>query len=570
MNKNILHSVFESVAEQLPAQTALEYGHRKLSYSQLNVKANRAAHILRALGVEQESTVTVLLGSNINLIVSILAIFKSGGVYVPLDLNFSKKRLLQVFGQTQSNVLITDSASQVGATEMLKGLGVLVKYLVVLDEDSNAKTYTLIRDLYELLASVTVQNDENLPVLCSDDGGNYIFYTSGSTGDGKAILGCHKGLSHFIHWEIDEFKIDQTFRISQLIQPTFDPSLRDIFVPLGCGATLCIPTANERSNMYALIEWLDEFEITLMHFVPSLFRLMTKELRGLTSSGGYFKKLRFILLSGEMLYAKDVKSWRELMGDRAQLVNLYGPTETTLAKAFYRIGEVSDIPGQAIPVGKPIRDTFIAIINSQNKLCGKGEKGEIYIKTPFMSKGYYKNNELTKNAFIQNPLIKDKVDIVYKTGDVGKYLDGWIVEITGRNDDQLKVNGVRVELSEIHNAVSGITGVDESLIVPYKNKNGEVELICYYASNSVDRDALRRTLEKDLNRNIIPAHIIKLDRFPLNINGKVDRKALPLPESISSELVVRNLRPILRLPWQRSGAKFLISNRWASILLFSR
>ncbi len=202
---------------------------------------------------------------------------------------------------------------------------------------------------------------------------------------------------------IEEFGINNTFRISKLSQVTFDASLRDIFTALVSGGTLCIPTQEARTNPLELLKWLISSQITMVHCVPSLFRLWIKEMEGWDNTEASFGSLRYILMAGEMLYVKDVLRWRAVAGNNVELVNLYGPTETTLIKMFHRIGELSGHHTNAIPVGVPISNTVVAIIK-EGQLCRPGEKGEIYIKTPFMTKGYYNNDHLTEETFIQNPL----------------------------------------------------------------------------------------------------------------------------------------------------------------------
>jgi non-ribosomal peptide synthetase component F len=277
-------------------------------------------------------------------------------------------------------------------------------------------------------------SNPDLPLDGNDP--NYIIYTSGSTGQPKLIEGCHKGLSHFIHWEIAEFHLNSNSRVSQLSPLSFDVSFRDIFAPLLAGGTLCIPEKNIRFQPQRLLQWIVSSGVTLVHSVPTLFRLLTGELGSLAEPADALKELQYILLAGEPLFGKDVLRWRSLAGAGVRLVNMYGPSETTLAKMFYCVPDNGINPASVIPLGQPISNTAILILN-EGRLCRPGEPGTIYIKTPFRSRGYFRNPELTAEKFVQNPLHNDFNDIVYNTGDTGKYLEDTNVVFLGRNDNQV-------------------------------------------------------------------------------------------------------------------------------------
>jgi non-ribosomal peptide synthetase component F len=207
------------------------------------------------------------------------------------------------------------------------------------------------------------------------------------------------------------------------------------------------------------------------------------------------------------LYAKDIHNWRKIIGDSVQLVNLYGTTETTIIDTFYRINEVSDNPGQIIPAGYPIDNTFVIVAN-HGRLCKIGETGEIFIKTSYPTKGYFNNEKLTNEVFIQNPLVPDRKDIVYKTGDIGRYLPDRCLEVLGRKDNQVKINGIRIELNEIQQAALNLPGINEVLVMVRKDKNDQNDLICYFTSDSIENECLRNHFVKTLNRNVVPSHII--------------------------------------------------------------
>ena len=234
---------------------------------------------------------------------------------------------------------------------------------------------------------------------------------------------------------------------------------------------------------------------------------------------------------GEKLFGKDILKWQSAVGNQVNIVNLYGATETTMIKTFYRVKGSPKTPGQLIPVGKPMSNTLVAVIND-GMICKPGEIGEVFIKTPFITKGYPFDKELQARVFVQNPLQNEREEIVYKTGDLGKVLENGDLEILGRNDNQVKVNGIRVELNEIENAIQSIEGVEESVALLHTNKDNQASLVCYYTSETLSPDDLKAALTERIERAVVPHWILKLDELPLNINGKVDRKALAKKELI--------------------------------------
>jgi amino acid adenylation domain-containing protein len=534
MNKKIIHSVFEDVVTRYSNKVAVESVSTDVTYSELNNYANRISHLLRSIGCSEGQIVNVIAPSSIELVAALLGVFKAGAVYLPVDLEFSQRRLEQIFQKTCDGYIIVDSAQLTEVVSVLKHMRSGSCNIITVDFKKELALYNLTDG--KLLASLLTESNEwssNPPISVDGDSSNYIFYTSGSTGDAKAIVGAHVSLSHFIHWQIKEFAIDHTFRLSQLTQVTFDASLRDIFTALLSGGTLCIPSQNTRTNPLLLLKWLGTSRITMVHCVPSLFRLWTKEMQENEAADFDLASLRFILMAGEMIYVKDIVSWRAVAGTNIELVNLYGPTETTLVKSFYRIGKLSGNASDAIPVGVPINNTVIAIIR-EGRLCRPGEKGEIYIKTPFMTKGYHGNKQLTSEYFVQNPLQAELTDIVYKTGDLGRYLSDGNIEVLGRLDNQVKVNGVRVEVGEIERAMLEMRGVSGAIVDIHRSVDAVVTLVAYYTGESQSSTDFVKFLTPLLNRQMMPSYFIHLENFPLNSNGKVDRRALTLPQNLLS------------------------------------
>lgn len=529
MNKRIIHTVFENQVRLTPANIAISANGKKLTYSELNQLANQVAYRLRSLGLQKEDIVSVFAPTGINLIVLFLGVLKSGGVYMPMDIGFAKKQLEYALRETSPRYYLMDKGWSNEVKSLLTESDLNSGYTIVLDENSriceSVKTDEWNKPGSNSTETLYIDSHlENLSLVSEPQDGNYIFHTSGSTGSGKAVLGCHDSLSHFIHWEIKEFNIDSDCRVGQLSQHTFDASLRDILVPLCAGATLCIPPDDSKENVAKLVRWIDDEAISIVHTVPSYFRVIAREMVTAKASN----VLKHVFLAGEYITVQDIVNWQNATGRDTEYINLYGATEATMAKTFHRIKNVTGNSANAIHAGKPISNTIVAIINDAD-LCGPGEIGEIYIITPFLTKGYYKDKKKTKISFVQNPLVKNRKEIVYKTGDYGYYLADQSIYVKGRLDDQVKINGVRVELNEVKEAISLFPGVEETEVTVFKDRYLQNSLVCYLVGKEVNTDLLKIYLGKELNRNIIPSHFIVMSEFPRTINGKVDKKALPAP-----------------------------------------
>ena len=571
MNKKIVHSVFEDVARRFPRNIAVEEDGRAFTYEEIRQRAEEAARALKELGVgeraegkpAEEDVVGVMLPPGADYVSAILGTAMAGGVFLPLDAEFPAARFQHLLERTTPAALVTREALESRVRKILDSDSpffasncrspISDSELVVLGPRGDGKDKAG-RGAFEARPYPGDRRE------AEPDDGLYLVYTSGSTGEPKIILGCHKGLSHFIHWEMKEFRLDPSVRVSLLAPVTFDVSLRDIFAPLLSGGTLCVPDPETRMNPRRLLQWMDESQVTLVHCVPSLFRLLLRELEGEAALKPYpaesrppLKSLQRILLAGEVLYGRDVTRWMDLFGDRVELVNLYGPSESTLAKAFHRIQGRPEDPRRAIPLGLPISNTALLVLED-GRLCRPGETGEIFIKTPFLTKGYYRDPQGTASSFVQNPLNPGARDTVYRTGDLGRYLPDRSVEFTGRRDRQVKVNGIRVEPAEIERALRSHEGVEQGVVTAREGPDHEIRLVAYYtqrrnapAPHGVgagldvrpDPKTLREYLQATLPPYMLPSFFIRLEDFPLNRHGKVDVAALPSPESLREEAEAR-------------------------------
>lgn len=507
MKHEPVHYLFDRMAQSMPEQLAISCGDTPVTYRELQHRTDKLAHLLLAGGAKQGSIVAILLDDKVDVITSILAVLKAGAVFVPFDPLLPDLRLETMVRQVTPDLFI----SEANLRQRLNGFA-LGK---VLSLEKYRRLDQLAVD--QLLASPSA--------ACSaPDDFCYIYFTSGSTGRPKGIAGRLKGIDHFIRWQIETLGIGKDDRVSQLLPLSFDGSLRDIFVPLCAGGTICVPKDNEIvTDSKELVSWLDRESISLIHCVPTLFRaILNEELHP-----DQFRALRYVLLAGEALLPSDVGRWREVFGDRVRLINLYGTSETTMAKFIYEV-QPGDEKRRSVPVGKPMPGARASIVDEDGRACPAGTIGEIYIRTPYRSHGYYKQPELTAEVFIQNPFSNDPDDIVYKTGDLGRMLDDGNLELLGRKDQQVKIRGVRVELEELNSLVRGFAGVKDVAVIDRKDTSGGNFLCAYIVGDAqLKLDSLRQYLNERLPSSMAPSAFVIMEKLPRTMSGKIDRRALP-------------------------------------------
>lgn len=517
VTNTIQSRLIKSLAEN-SNRCAIEHGKMKMSYNELDQRSNVIAHTLMARGLKKGTFVAIIMQSRVELIASLIGILKAGCVFIPIDVNYPRDRIKVMIKTTDAKYILTDGESLASFSD----------FYVDICEDVE-------------IIDIDMQNKKNdiclegpVQAYNSDDR-LYVYFTSGSTGGPKAIVGRNESLLHFINWEIEEFDITENIRVSQFTSPCHNPFLRDIFVPLFTGGTICIPDNREtmlESN--SLMEWIEISHVSLIHCTPNLFKLIN----GKSLSSENFSQLQYIMFGGERIIPKDLISWYDIIGERVQLVSLYGQTETTLAKLFYRI-KSNDVKKMNIPIGKPIEGAKATILDKDLQLCIQGAAGEIHIRTPYMTHGYYNNPKLNNEKFIANPFNNDPKDIIYCTGDLGRFLQDGNIEFLGRMDRQIKIRGFRVELDEIENTLLQHKKIKETVVISKSNKQGNVFISAYIILNSNDYpsksreqilEEIRNYLSSQLPDYMIPQYITIVEKFQLNLNGKIDYKALPEPE----------------------------------------
>ncbi len=282
----------------------------------------------------------------------------------------------------------------------------------------------------------------SVPDITPEDAA-YIFFTSGTTGIPKGVRGCHKGLSHLIAWQRSTFDVRPDDRCAQLTSPSFEVILRDVFLPLVSGATLCLPDETADTASGDMLSWMDREGITIFHAVPTIGQAWLATM----ANGARPRKLRWAFFGGEPLTDRLVARWRSVIPPTARIVNLYGPAETTLIETFHVIPEQPTHGVQ--PLGKPLPNAQALVLNDERELCGVGEPGEIVIRTPFRTFGYINAPAEQQKRFVNNPFGNSPADLLYLTGDRGRYRPDGVLEFLGRIDDQIKIRGVRIEPAEV-------------------------------------------------------------------------------------------------------------------------
>ncbi len=546
---NSIQTLFRQSVERFPDRLAIDSGEQQLSYAELEERTNTMANFLIEADTAPGSLVLILAADRITVITAIIATLKAGCAFVPLDPDTPRQRLATLLADIAPAWVISEVPLLAELGELAPGLP---PFTVLCTQPSAAIPSTL----RYAAAFHGYHNPTPCAVPMDPDALAYIYFTSGSTGKPKGIAGRLKAIDHFIRWEIQTFALDPGTRVSQLTTPAFDAFLRDMFTPLCAGGTVCIPPSPSIArDARRLIAWLDSQHIELLHCVPSLFRSIVNE----ALRPDLFPALRWIAMAGEPLLPADVQRWMQVFGERVQLVNFYGPSETTMIK-FYHLVRAADQERRSIPIGKPMEGARAMIVDAQGKPCPAGTIGEIYIRTPYCSLGYYQQPELTSAVFFKNPHNDDPHDLIYKTGDFGRILEDGNYELLGRRDQQVKIRGVRVELGEVENALRSHPLVADVVVIDREDQPGNKYLCAYVvASQPIDTHLLHEYLATILPATMLPSLIVLMEALPRTITGKVDRKALPAPSELRSQSTATQAQP-------RTPIESVLVSLWSAVL----
>jgi amino acid adenylation domain-containing protein len=517
-----IHEQFERQVQQTPQAIALKFRDRSLTYAELNAQANQLAYYLQQQQLQPEQPVGVCLSRSLELVIALLGISKAGGIYVPIEPDYPQSRQESIIDQTQLRFLITD------ITEV---------------EFANV-THCI--DLNKALSAEIIEangSNSNLNIPVSPDAPLYILHTSGSTGIPKGVVVSHRSISNRLQWMQDCYSLTTSDRILQKTPFSFDVSVWEFFWPLLQGATLVIAEPGGHRDINYLDRIIQTEEISVLHFVPSMLRAFL-DLPKIPSS------LRLVFASGEALTQDLVKFFAQK--SQAQLHNLYGPTEAAIDVTFYPCQpEASEIN---VPIGQPIANTQIHILNDQQQPVPIGVAGELYIGGVGLAQGYWQQPELTAERFIQTEWGR-----LYRSGDRARWEHHGVIRYLGRNDRQVKLNGLRIELGEIEVSLFRHPQVKQVAVTMHNNESSAY-LTAYVLGEFANMTTMSQTLTQFLSDRLpnymVPTQWLLLETFPLTANGKLDWQALPKP----GQTPTPSSRPV------ETATEKMIAEIWGDVL----
>ncbi|MEZ2148236.1 amino acid adenylation domain-containing protein, partial [Bradyrhizobium sp. DN5] len=508
-----IHELFEAHVRQAPDAVAVVYQDQRVSYGELNAHANQLAHHLIGLGVRPDQPVAICVARSVAMVVGLLAILKAGGAYLPLDPAYPSARLHQVLEDAAPHLLLADAAGR-------SALG---------DDALRDRTVVDLAAATPEWANLPASDPDVRALGLTSRHLAYVIYTSGSTGTPKGAQNEHRAIVNRLIWMQNAYGLKATDVVLQKTPFGFDVSAWEFFWTLLEGATLVLASPDAHRDPAALVDLIIGERITTVHFVPSMLVsfMDAKSVDRCTS-------LRRVLCSGEALPAASVHKVRRLL-PWTGLHNLYGPTEAAIDVTAWSCPDEFD--GAIVPIGRPIANTRVYLLDGHRAPVPFGAVGELYIGGAGVARGYLNRPELTAERFIASPFVEG--DRLYRSGDLARYLPDGNLEFLGRNDDQVKIRGFRIEPGEIAARLCEHPFVREAVVVAHEGPGGEQRLVAYVvspeaASNGLDGSelagALRAHISAHLPDYMVPSAFVGLAALPLTVNGKLDRKALPAPD----------------------------------------
>lgn len=493
-NKTIIE-LFEKQVVLTPEAVAVVFQDQQLTYKELNERSNQLAYYLRGRGVKEEKLVPICIKRSLEMIVGILGILKAGGAYVPIDPEYPPERINYILEDTEATVVVSskDTASKLGAT---------LSNLDIVEFDMH-------------MPVITMQSRENLRNTIVSNHLAYVIYTSGSTGKPKGVMIEHRGVINFIMAQSEFYNINNDERILQFSNYCFDASVEQIFLALSNGASLILFPEGAQFDLDLFNDLIIEEKITHLHATP----LFLENLHEINSV--YLKR---VISGGDVCKKTLSNRWK----GKVDFYNKYGPTETTITAIEYHDYSDNLVKSFSLPIGKPVANTSIYILDRNEQLCPFGVAGELCIGGVQLARGYLNSPDLTMEKFIPDPFNKEPGSRMYKSGDSGRWLPDGNIEYLGRMDNQVKVRGYRIELGEIESVLQHCECIRHSVVLIKEDNLGDKRLVGYVVANgSFDPEAIISFLKAKLPGYMVPALWMQLESMPLNFNGKIDKKALP-------------------------------------------
>ncbi|HKU74240.1 MAG TPA: amino acid adenylation domain-containing protein [Pyrinomonadaceae bacterium] len=526
-----LHQLFEEQVERTPDAPALVFEGRRLSYRDLNRRANQMAHYLRRLGVETESRVGILMESSVGIVVSLLAIHKAGGAYVPIDSAYPKERIAFMLDDAQIEILLTN-------LQLAESLPPHRARVISPEIDGQR---------------IAAESEENLPRTATSENLAYIIYTSGSTGLPKGAMLPHRGVVNCFASMQQMYRLTERDRMLLRSAISFDASVWEVFWPLTVGASVVIARPGGQKDTAYIVDTIIEQQITIVYFVPSMLSVFLDERRLEEATS-----LKQVICGGESLPIETVQRFYNRL--HAELHHSYGPTEISIAASEW----ICEREGkrQVIPIGRPLANTQIYLLDRYLQPVPVGTPGEMYVGGDGLGRGYWNRPELTAEKFIPDVFSATAGMRLYRTGDLARYLPDGIIEFLGRVDYQVKIRGLRVELGEIESAICSHAAVKDVVVMAREDKPGDKRVIAYVIAAEAARPThseLLSYLREKLPEHMIPAAFVWLEEWPLMTNGKVDRRRLPIPDEARPDLATEYVAP-------RTEVEQIVASIWQQVL----
>lgn len=511
---DLIHGVFEAQARRHPQTLAVICGTDELTYAELNARANRLAHLLLSKGVAADRRVAICAGRSVDMLVGLLGILKAGGAYVPLDPAYPEDRLRFMVADSEPVVLLAQGS--LAARFESQAAGGLP--LVTFDD-----------------ALLTGMSEDDPDPTVSRVSGNtlaYVIYTSGSTGRPKGVMVEHASVVNLMHAHAALCGLRHGERLLQFASFSFDMSVEEIFPAFAAGATLVLRPADMVTPDEGFVRFLDEQRIDVVDLTTAFWHLWATEVAAGRSLPG--ARLRLVIVGGEKTLSSYLDRWLA-MSHRSpcRVLNTYGPTEATAYATAMECGVEPGRFAHDVPIGTPIANTRVYVLDRQGGLVPVGVVGEIHIGGIAVARGYLNRRELTAERFLCDPFSDGTTGRMYCTGDLGRWLPDGTLAYVGRNDSQVKVRGYRIELGEVEASLTACPGVSEAVVLAREDEPGDTRLVAYvvaHASVELSESALREQLARRLPVHMLPAAYVFLPSMPLTPNHKLDRKALPAPD----------------------------------------
>ncbi|OAB26486.1 hypothetical protein PMSD_25195 [Paenibacillus macquariensis subsp. defensor] len=530
----------EQMACLYPNAVAVEYLGETLTYGELIRKSEQLAFLLLKSGLKKEQPVAVLMERGIPMIISILAAVRAGAPYLPLDPEYPEERIQYMLRHSNTEIVLTSAESFARAGELNWENRVLIFADSLPDEADHSNEAAV----------------HGLPVIDMQDL-MYVIYTSGSTGLPKGVMVTHENVSNFVQWSLDQFRITASDRMMLVTSISFDISVFEIFAALTSGVTLYIVPQETLQDANEMFKFVCKHQISVWHSVPSLMKQFLLGSMLETEEAGLLHEVRTILLGGESWTSELAKSIKQQFPNAA-IVNMYGPTEATIWITSYPVGtELYEDSYSIIPIGKPIWNNEVLILDSDGNICPVGIPGQIVLTGKNITKGYIHDREKTEQSFFW---LEHFHSIGYKTGDTGIYTDKGYIAYLGRNDGMVKIRGYRVECGEIENVLQAYEPLKECVVIAVED-SGTNKLLCFYEAleNSEGTDhvsQMKEQLKQRLPQYMMPAHFLEVNHLPKTNNGKMDRMQLRnsdwkkmLPDHFEQHEEINEVEKIIRDIW---------------------